>query len=65
MIPLEFLAEWTIRSSILIAGGALLLWLLRVNYSSLRAMAWAALLCGSFLIHDDDDSRTHLGTGCR
>jgi hypothetical protein len=32
-----FLVEWIIRSSILIASGSLLLWLLRVKDSSIRA----------------------------
>jgi uncharacterized protein (TIGR03435 family) len=47
---MEFLAEWTIRASILIASGALLLWMLRVKDSSIRAAAWTAMLCGSLAI---------------
>src|SRR6202034_2126974 len=47
MTTVEFLAEWMIRSAILIAGGALLLWLLRVKDSSIRAVVWTAMLCGS------------------
>ncbi len=50
MTPVGFLAEWIIRSSILIAGGALLLWLSRVKDASIRTVAWTAMLCGSFLI---------------
>jgi uncharacterized protein (TIGR03435 family) len=50
MSTVDFLAGWAIRSSILIAGGALALWLLRVKDSSIRAAAWTAILCGSFLI---------------
>lgn len=50
MTAAEFLTEWMIRSSILIASGALLLWLLRVKDSSIRAVAWTVVLCGSFLL---------------
>ncbi len=50
MTTVEFLAEWMIRSAILIAGGALLLWLLRVKDASIRAAAWTGILCGSFVI---------------
>ncbi len=50
MSTVDVLAGWAIRSSILIAGGALVLWLLRVKDSAVRAAAWTAILCGSFLI---------------
>ena len=50
MTPVEFLAEWMFRSSILIASGTLLLWLLRVKDSPIRVVSWTAMLCGSFLI---------------
>jgi len=50
MSVLPFLAEWAVRSSILIGGGALLLRVLRVKDATLRATAWAALLCGSLMI---------------
>src|SRR5215472_3425686 len=50
MTPVEFLAGWIVRSSILIAGGALLLWLSRAKDSSVRAVVWAALLFGSMAI---------------
>ena len=46
----ELLAQWLIRSSILIAAGALLLWLSRVKDGSIRTMAWTAILCGSLAI---------------
>jgi beta-lactamase regulating signal transducer with metallopeptidase domain len=50
MTILPFLAEWAIRSSILIAGGALLLWILRVKDASIRLAAWTAMLAGSLAI---------------
>ena len=50
MTPLEFLAGWIIRSSILVAGGALMLWLSRAKDSSVRAVVWTALLFGSIAI---------------
>jgi hypothetical protein len=50
MTTTEFPGEWIIRSSILIASGALLLWLLRVKDSSIRAAAWTVMLCGSLVI---------------
>ena len=50
MTTVEFLAEWALRSSILILGGALLLWALRVKDSSVRLAAWTAMLLGSLAI---------------
>src|SRR5215471_15112627 len=50
MTPVEFLVGWIIRSSILIGGGALLLWLSRAKYSSVRAILWTSLLFGSIAI---------------
>ena len=47
MITIQFLAEWALRSSILILSGALLLWALRVKDPSIRLAAWTAILCGS------------------
>jgi len=50
MTTLQFLAEWAVRSSLLILSGALLLWVLRVKDPSLRLTAWTAMLCGSLAI---------------
>jgi multidrug efflux pump subunit AcrA (membrane-fusion protein) len=50
MISIQFLAEWAIRSSILILSGALLLWALRVKSSSIRLAVWVALLCASMAL---------------
>ena len=50
MTTIEFLAEWALRSSVLILAGALLLRALRVKDASVRLAAWAALLCGSLAI---------------
>ena len=50
MNALEFLGEWAVRSSLLIAIGALVLVVLRMNDSSIRLAAWIALLCGSLAI---------------
>ncbi len=50
MTTVEFLAEWALRSAILILGGALLLWALRVKDSSVRLAAWTAMLIGSLTI---------------
>jgi beta-lactamase regulating signal transducer with metallopeptidase domain len=47
MTTIQFLAEWALRSSILILSGALLLWALRVKDPSIRLAAWTAMLCGS------------------
>ena len=47
MTWIQFLAEWAIRSSVLILAGALLLWVLRVKSSSIRLAVWTALLCTS------------------
>jgi hypothetical protein len=44
-VELQFLAEWALRSSILILSGALLLWALRVKDASIRLAAWTAMLC--------------------
>jgi RND family efflux transporter MFP subunit len=50
MTTIEFLAEWAVRSSVLILGGALLLWVLRVKDASIRLAAWTAVLCGSLAV---------------
>jgi hypothetical protein len=50
MTTIQFLAEWALRSSILILSGALLLWALRVKDPSIRLAAWTAMLCGSLAI---------------
>ncbi len=50
MTTIQFLAEWALRSSILILGGALLLRALRVKDPSIRLAAWTAMLCGSLAI---------------
>jgi hypothetical protein len=43
MITTPFLAEWALRSSILILSGALLLWVLRVKDASIRLAGWTAM----------------------
>ncbi len=50
MTTIGFLAGWALRSSILILGGALLLWLLRVKDASIRLAAWTAILWASLAI---------------
>ncbi len=50
MMALQFLAEWALRSSILVLSGALLLWLFRVKDPSVRLAAWVAVLAGSMMI---------------
>jgi len=50
MTTIQFLAEWALRSSILILSGALLLWVLRVKDPSVRLAAWTAILCGSLVM---------------
>ena len=50
MTTIQFLAEWALRSSILILSGALLLRALRVKDPSIRLAAWTAMLCGSLAI---------------
>ena len=50
MSTIVFLAEWGVRSVILILGGALLLWAMRVKDPSIRLMAWTAMLFGSLAI---------------
>jgi hypothetical protein len=50
MTTVQFLAEWALRSSILILSGALLLGVLRVKDPSIRLAAWTAMLCGSLAI---------------
>ena len=47
MSTIQFLAEWAVRSSVLILAGAVVLLVLRVKDSSIRLAAWVALLCGS------------------
>jgi hypothetical protein len=46
----QFLAEWALRSSILIVSGALLLRGLCVKDASIRLAAWVGILCGSLLL---------------
>ncbi len=50
MTMVDFLAQWTLRSSLLILGGAALLWMLRVKDPAIRLAACTAMLCGSLLI---------------
>jgi uncharacterized protein (TIGR03435 family) len=50
MTAIQLLAEWALRSSILILSGALLLRALRVKDPSIRLAAWTAMLCGSLAI---------------
>ncbi len=50
MTSIQFLAQWAIRSSVLILAGALLLWVLRVKSSSIRLAVWTALLCASLAL---------------
>ncbi len=50
MITVQFLAEWALRSSILIVCGALLLRAVAVKDPSIRLAAWIAMLCGSLTI---------------
>jgi len=50
MTTIQFLAEWGLRSSILILSGAVLLWALRVKDPAIRLTAWTAMLCGSLAI---------------
>jgi hypothetical protein len=53
MTTLQFLAEWALRSSILILSilsGALLLWLFWVKDPSVRLAAWVVVLAGSLAI---------------
>ncbi|HTA71060.1 MAG TPA: M56 family metallopeptidase [Bryobacteraceae bacterium] len=50
MTTLQFLAEWALRSSILILSGTLLLWALRVKDPSIRLAAWTVMLAGSLAI---------------
>jgi beta-lactamase regulating signal transducer with metallopeptidase domain len=50
MITIPFLAEWALRSSILILAGLLLLAALRVKDPSIRLAAWTAMLGGSLAI---------------
>ena len=47
MITVGFLADWALRSTGLIASGALLLKVLRVKDPSVRLAAWTAILCCS------------------
>jgi uncharacterized protein (TIGR03435 family) len=50
MTPIQFLAEWVVRSSFLILAGATLLRLLRVESPAIRLAAWTAVLAGSLAI---------------
>lgn len=50
MTTIQFLAEWALRSSLLILGAGLLLWALRVKDPSIRLAAWTAMLLGSLAI---------------
>jgi len=47
MTGIQFLAEWALRSSILILSSAFILRLLHVNAASVRLAAWTGVLCGS------------------
>jgi hypothetical protein len=50
MITIQFLADWALRSSILILSGTLLLRLLRVKDPSIRLAASTAMLFGSLAL---------------
>jgi len=50
MITFGFLAQWGLRSSILIASGEVLLRVLRVKDPAVRLAAWTAILCVSLAI---------------
>jgi multidrug efflux system membrane fusion protein len=50
MTTIQFLAEWALRSSVLILSGALLLRALRVADPAVRLAAWTVMLCGSLAI---------------
>ncbi len=50
MTTIQFLAEWALRSSILILSGALLLGALRVKDPAVRLAAWTGMLLGSLAI---------------
>lgn len=50
MITIQFVADWALRSSILILSGALLLWALRVKDASIRLAAWILVLFASLAI---------------
>jgi len=57
MTTIHFLADWAMRSSIVILSGAFLLLVLRARDVSVRLAAWTAMLFGSLLIsRDDSDS---------
>jgi hypothetical protein len=45
-----FLAEWALRSAILIAAGAVLLWLFRIKDPAVRLAGWITMLAGSLAI---------------
>lgn len=47
---IQFVLGWTVRSSILIAVGAALLWALRTRDASIKLVAWTAMLAGSLAI---------------
>ena len=47
MTTILFLAEWAVRSSVLILVGAFLLRVLRVKDASVRLAAWVVMLIGS------------------
>jgi hypothetical protein len=50
MTTIQLLAEWALRSSILVLSGALLLRVLRVKDPSIRLAAWTAMLVASLAI---------------
>ncbi len=50
MFNTQFLVEWALRSSILIASGAVVLWAFRVKDPAIRLAAWTAVLVGSLAI---------------
>lgn len=50
MNELQFLADWAIRSSVLILCGAALLWIARTKDAAIRLSACTAMLAGSLLV---------------
>ncbi len=50
MIAIQTLAEWALRSSVLILSGILLLKVMRIKDAPVRLAAWTAMLCGSLAI---------------
>jgi uncharacterized protein (TIGR03435 family) len=50
MTTILFLAAWTLRSSIMILAGTILVRILRFRSATMRSAVWIAVLCGSLLI---------------